>query len=342
MKRRTQLALGLGLLALAPLALAQGGDIALLNVVTHGNTQEYSVKIQVLILMTLVGLLPTMVLMMTCFTRFIIVLSLLRQALGLQQTPPNRILIGIALSLTMLVMRPVWLNIYDHAVVPFENDQITLTDALSTAATPLKRFMLAQTDKKAMAQIMTIGGAKGNAADQDLTIVVPAYVLSELKTAFQIGFMIYIPFLVIDLIVASVLMAMGMMMLSPLIVSLPFKLMLFVLIDGWSLTIGTLTTSIRGLGLGLIMLTVDVAADIVASGIKVVILLVSVLVVPSLLVGLLVSVFQAVTQINEQTLSFLPRLIVTLVVLGVCGKWMIIQLHDLCIHLFSQAALLVH
>ena len=237
MKRRTQLTLGLGLLALAPVALAQGGDIALLNVVTHGNTQEYSVKIQVLILMTLVGLLPTMVLMMTCFTRF-------------QQTPPNRILIGIALSLTMLVMRPIWLNIYDHAVVPFENDQITLTDALSTAATPLKRFMLAQTDKKAMAQIMTIGGAKGHAADQDLSIVVPAYVLSELKTAFQIGFMIYIPFLVIDLIVASVLMAMGMMMLSPLIVSLPFKLMLFVLIDGWSLTIGTLTTSIRGLGLG--------------------------------------------------------------------------------------------
>ena len=124
MKRRTQLTLGLGLLALAPLALAQGGDIALLNVVTHGNTQEYSVKIQVLILMTLVGLLPTMVLMMTCFTRFIIVLSLLRQALGLQQTPPNRILIGIALSLTMLVMRPIWLNIYDHAVVPFENDRI--------------------------------------------------------------------------------------------------------------------------------------------------------------------------------------------------------------------------
>lgn len=132
MKRRTQLTLGLALLA-----LAQGGDIALLNVVTHGNTQEYSVKIQVLILMTLVGLLPTMVLMMTCFTRFIIVLSLLRQALGLQQTPPNRILIGIALSLTLLVMRPIWLNIYDHAVVPFENDQITLTDALSTAAETL-------------------------------------------------------------------------------------------------------------------------------------------------------------------------------------------------------------
>lgn len=241
---------GGSLLVLSPAAFAQGGGISLLSVITQGNTQEYSVKIQVLILMTLVGLLPTMLLMMTCFTRFIIVLSLLRQALGLQQTPPNRILIGIALTLTMLVMRPIWLNIYDHAVVPFENDEITLPQALETAASPLKRFMLAQTNKKAIAQIMTIADAKGDAAQQDLSIVVPAYVLSELKTAFQIGFMIYIPFLVIDLIVASVLMAMGMMMLSPLIVSLPFKLMLFVLIDGWALTVGTLTSSIRGLGLG--------------------------------------------------------------------------------------------
>lgn len=241
---------GGSLLVLSPAAFAQGGDISLLSVITQGNTQEYSVKIQVLILMTLVGLLPTMLLMMTCFTRFIIVLSLLRQALGLQQTPPNRILIGIALSLTMLVMRPIWLNIYEHAVVPFENDEITLPLALETAASPLKRFMLAQTNKKAIEQIMTIANAKGDATQQDLSIIVPAYVLSELKTAFQIGFMIYIPFLVIDLIVASVLMAMGMMMLSPLIVSLPFKLMLFVLIDGWALTVGTLTSSIRGLGLG--------------------------------------------------------------------------------------------
>ncbi|WP_312816201.1 flagellar type III secretion system pore protein FliP [Atlantibacter subterraneus] len=250
MKRLLLLISAAGLLLVSPLTFAQGGEISLLSVATHGASQEYSVKIQVLILMTMVGLLPTMLLMMTCFTRFIIVLSLLRQALGLQQSPPNRILVGIALALTMLVMRPVWMNIYDHAVVPFENDQITLTQALDTAATPLKRFMLAQTDKKAMAQIMGIANAKGDAAQQDLSIVVPAFVLSELKTAFQIGFMIYIPFLVIDLIVSSVLMAMGMMMLSPLIVSLPFKLMLFVLIDGWALTVGTLTTSIRGLGLG--------------------------------------------------------------------------------------------
>lgn len=238
------------LLILSPAAMAQGGEISLLHVVNNGNTQEYSIKLQILILMTLVGLLPTLLLMMTCFTRFIIVLSLLRQALGLQQTPPNRILIGIALVLTLLVMRPIWLTIYERAVVPFEQDAITLPQALETASLPLKRFMLAQTSKKAMAQIMTIANAKGEAQQQDLFIIVPAYMLSELKTAFQIGFMIYIPFLVIDLIVASVLMAMGMMMLSPLIVSLPFKLMVFVLIDGWSLTVGTLTDSIRGLGLG--------------------------------------------------------------------------------------------
>jgi len=249
MKKSRLILLGLTLGLFSPLVLAKGGDIAFMNVINQAGGQEYSVKIQVLILMTLLGLLPTMVLMMTCFTRFIIVLSILRQAMGLQQTPPNKILIGIALSLTLLVMRPVWMNIYDHAIVPYQNDQMTLQETLSTASVPLKRFMLAQTDKKAMAQIMDIAGEKGDPQAQDLSIVVPAYVLSELKTAFQIGFMIYIPFLVIDLIVASVLMAMGMMMLSPLIVSLPFKLMLFVLIDGCSLTVGTLTHSIQGLGL---------------------------------------------------------------------------------------------
>ena len=243
------LLLFVGLLFAQPV-LAANGDITLFSTTTHGAGQDYNVKIEILILMTLLGLLPIMVLMMTCFTRFIIVLAILRQALGLQQSPPNKILTGIALALTLLVMRPVWMTVYSDAVEPFQNDQITLKQALVNAEAPLKKYMLAQTNNKAMAQIMTIAGIEGDAREQDLTIVTPAYLLSELKTAFQIGFMIYIPFLVIDLIVASVLMAMGMMMLSPLIVSLPFKLMLFVLIDGWSLTIGTLTTSIRGLGLG--------------------------------------------------------------------------------------------
>jgi flagellar biosynthetic protein FliP len=238
--------LAIGLL-FSPWALAANGDITLFSSTANAGGQDYSVKIEILIMMTLLGLLPIMVLMMTCFTRFIIVLAILRQALGLQQSPPNKILTGIALALTLLVMHPVWNKIYAEAVIPFQHDEMPLPQALATAAVPMKKFMLSQTNNKAMAQMMDIAGTKGDAKEQDLTVITPAYLLSELKTAFQIGFMIYIPFLVIDLIVASILMAMGMMMLSPLIVSLPFKLMLFVLCDGWTLIVGTLTASVRGL-----------------------------------------------------------------------------------------------
>ena len=238
--------LSIGLL-LTPTVQATNGDITLFSATSNGSGQDYSVKIEILILMTLLSVVPIMVLMMTCFTRFIIVLAILRQALGLQQSPPNKILTGIALALTMLVMRPVWTTIYNDAVVPYQQDQITLKQALTTAEPPLKKYMLAQTSKSSMAQIMSIAGEKGDAQNMDLSIIVPAFVLSELKTAFQIGFMIYIPFLIIDLIVASILMAMGMMMLSPLIVSLPFKLMLFVLCDGWNLVVGTLTASVQGI-----------------------------------------------------------------------------------------------
>lgn len=235
----------LGILVFPNDTFAAGGDITLFSSNTTANGQEYSVKVQVLILMTLLGLLPIMLLMMTCFTRFIIVLAILRQALGLQQSPPNKILTGIALALTLLIMKPVWDQVYNNAVEPFQNDEISLNQALANAESPLKTFMLAQTSKKALTQIMDIAKATGEPEEQSLAIVIPAFVLSELKTAFQIGFMIYIPFLVIDMIVASILMAMGMMMLSPLIVSLPFKLMLFVLCDGWTLTVGTLTSSIQ-------------------------------------------------------------------------------------------------
>lgn len=252
-KYRSFLHLGLSLLTLtailfSPQLFAAGGDFTLFSAVNTAEGQDYNIKIQILILMTVLTLLPIMVLMMTCFTRFIIVLAILRQALGLQQSPPNKILTGIALALTLLIMRPVWGDVYTNAVEPFQNDKITMPQALSAGEKPLKQFMLAQTDKKALAQIMDIAKVQGEPAEQDLSIVIPAFVLSELKTAFMIGFMIYIPFLVIDMIVASVLMAMGMMMLSPLIVSLPFKLMLFVLCDGWALTVGTLTSSIQGVG----------------------------------------------------------------------------------------------
>ncbi|WP_394559411.1 flagellar type III secretion system pore protein FliP [Aquipseudomonas alcaligenes] len=248
-RARSLAGLGLLLLGLGSPLLAQaaGGEIPLLSLNDTEGGQELSVKLQILIVMTLLGFLPAMLMMMTCFTRFIIVLAILRQAIGLQQSPPNNILIGIALCLTMLVMRPVWQEMYQEAYVPFEADQITLQEGLDRAKGSLSRFMLAQTSKTSLEAMVALAGEQmpDKAEDLDFSLLLPAFVLSELKTAFQLGFMIFIPFLVIDLVVASVLMAMGMMMLSPMMISLPFKLMVFVLVDGWTLLVGTLTTSVQ-------------------------------------------------------------------------------------------------
>jgi flagellar biosynthetic protein FliP len=207
-----------------------------------------TVKSQILVLMTILGLLPVMVMMMTSFTRFVIVLSLLRQALGLQQGLPNRIVTGIALILTLLVMRPVGEQVWNEAFVPYDKDKITLEQALATAEVPLSRFMLAQTSKTRWPRSRTWPAKRNELAPMQraFTVKLAAFVLSELKTAFQIGCMLFIPFLIIDLVVSSVLMAMGMMMLSPLVISLPFKLLLFVLVDGWTLTVNTLVGSIHG------------------------------------------------------------------------------------------------
>ncbi|NHZ90616.1 flagellar type III secretion system pore protein FliP [Massilia sp. CCM 8733] len=239
------LACGLLLLLLAAPAPAQAQD--LLAGVIPGAKTDLTVKSQVLVLMTLLGLLPIMVMMMTCFTRFVIVLSLLRQALGLQQGLPNRIITGVALILTLLVMRPIGDQIWREAFVPYDQDKIGMQDALKVAEVPLSRFMLAQTSKAALAQVARLAGEPAELEPQKraFTVKLAAFVLSELKTAFQIGAMLFIPFLIIDLVVSSVLMAMGMMMLSPLVISLPFKLLLFVLVDGWTLTVNTLVGSIR-------------------------------------------------------------------------------------------------
>lgn len=247
MIRPSHIVTALALLLLPSLSFAAGGDITLLNFNDTGNGQEMSVKLQILVLMTLLGFLPAMLMMMTCFTRFIIVLAILRQAIGLQQSPPNPVLVGVALCLTLLVMRPVGNEIYTKAYVPFEADQITLQQSLGEGKQILSRFMLAQTSSSSLDTMIALSGeARPNdLKDLDFFVLLPAFVLSELKTAFQIGFMIFVPFLVIDLIVASVLMAMGMMMLSPMMISLPFKLMVFVLVDGWTLLVGTLTTSIQ-------------------------------------------------------------------------------------------------
>ncbi|MTV52241.1 flagellar type III secretion system pore protein FliP [Massilia buxea] len=238
------------LIAVPGLALAQaapGNTPDLLAGVVPGAATDLSVKMQILIVMTLLGLLPVMVMMMTSFTRFVIVLTLLRSALGLQQGMPNRIITGVALILTLLVMKPIGDQIWRDAFVPYDQDRIGLTEALRIAEQPVSRFMLAQTSKAALKQIATLAGETNVTVPMNhaFTVKLAAFVLSELKTAFQIGCMLFIPFLIIDLVVSSVLMAMGMMMLSPLVISLPFKLLLFVLVDGWTLTVNTLVTSIQ-------------------------------------------------------------------------------------------------
>ncbi|QUJ69068.1 flagellar type III secretion system pore protein FliP [Photobacterium sp. GJ3] len=224
---------------------ADTGGLTLMTVSDGAANQEYSVKLQVLLLMTALSFLPAFLLMATSFTRIIIVLAILRQALGLQQSPPNRVLVGIALSLTLLIMRPVWTDIYEHAFKPYDGGEITLMEAFSIAEKPVKDFMLKQTQQSSLEQMLHIANEPldQKAEDMSFAVVLPAFVISELKTAFQIGFMLFIPFLIIDLVVASVLMAMGMMMLSPLIISLPFKLVVFVLADGWTMTVGTLSAS---------------------------------------------------------------------------------------------------
>jgi flagellar biosynthetic protein FliP len=235
----------LGALALSTRTLADTGIPALSVQSTAGGGQTYTLTLQILALMTAITLLPALVLMMTGFTRIVIVLGILRQALGAGQTPPNQVLIGLALFLTLFVMSPVITRINDEALQPYIAGTIDSVAALEKAIVPLKKFMLDQTRESDIATFVRISGGHGYASPDavPLTVLVPAFVTSELKTAFLIGFLIFIPFVIIDLVVASVLMSMGMMMLSPVLISLPFKLMLFVLVDGWSLVMGTLAGS---------------------------------------------------------------------------------------------------
>ncbi|WPP00045.1 flagellar type III secretion system pore protein FliP [Pseudomonas sp. HR96] len=231
----------------APTALGAPGDFTLLELSDSEHGQQLSIKLQIVLLMTVLGLLPAMLLMMTCFTRFIIVLAILRQAMGLQQSPPNQILVGVALCLTLLVMRPVWQDIHQQAYLPFQAEEIGMEQGLAIARDRVAGFMLAQTSQASLQTMVALAGetVPEDPSTIDFTLLLPAFVLSEIKTAFQLGFMIFLPFLVIDLIVASVLMAMGMMMLSPMMISLPFKLMIFVLVDGWTLLVGTLASSVQ-------------------------------------------------------------------------------------------------
>lgn len=233
------------LLMLTPTAMAAPG-IDAVNVSSDGNGgQTYTLSIQVLLLMTALSLLPAGLMLMTSFTRIVIVLSILRQALGTAQTPSNQILVGLALFLTFFIMSPVLTRVYDTALGPYFEERIDASEAMEKAKLPIREFMLAQTRDDDLALFARISGVESFDRSEEIpfSLLMPAFATSELKTAFQIGFLLFIPFLVIDLVVASVLMSMGMMMLSPLIISLPFKIMLFVLVDGWSMVMGTLATS---------------------------------------------------------------------------------------------------
>jgi len=207
--------------------------------------QQWSLSLQLLLLLSAMAFLPAMLLMMTSFTRIIIVLSLLRTAMGTQATPPNQVLLGIALFLTFFIMSPTLHDAYEQAWVPLSEKQIGLETFVERASDPFREFMMAQTrepDIALFARLANVGEMQGP-EDVPMRVLLPAYVTSELKTAFQIGFTIFIPFLIIDLVVASVLMSLGMMMVPPVTISLPFKLMLFVLVDGWQLLIGSLAQS---------------------------------------------------------------------------------------------------
>ncbi|WP_439139999.1 flagellar type III secretion system pore protein FliP [Roseicyclus sp.] len=205
----------------------------------------YSLSLQILALMTALTVLPSIVLGMTSFTRIIIVLSILRQALGTQQTPPNQVLIAIALFLSFAIMTPILNEIYDTALTPYLAEEMSADDALALGSTLIKDFMVANTHEETLLMFsdMSEEGSYANVADIPLSVVLPAFITSELKTAFQIGFLIFLPFLVIDMAIASILMSLGMMMLSPMLISLPFKLLLFVLVDGWAMTVGSLAAT---------------------------------------------------------------------------------------------------
>ncbi len=235
-------------LAFSTPAVEAAGQLPILTVNDSDGGQTWSLSLQILVLMTALTLMPAMVLAMTSFTRIIVVLAILRQALGTQQTPSNNILLGLALFLSIFIMAPVLEQTYVEGLEPYLADTMTESEAFENGKRPLMDFMLKQTRESDVALFASMAGIESIDEPEltPLTVLIPAFVVSELKTAFQIGFLVFIPFVIIDLVVASVLMSMGMMMLSPMIISLPFKIMLFVLIDGWALISGTLVGSFFG------------------------------------------------------------------------------------------------
>jgi flagellar biosynthetic protein FliP len=218
-----------------------------LNIGGNADQGKASTVVQLLLILTVLSLAPALLMMVTSFTRILIVLSLVRNALGVQQMPSNQIIIGLALFLTFFIMAPVWQQVNEEALKPYYEDRINGEEALALASAPVKNFMLKQTREKDLALFVKLSKEKRpeKPADISLPVLIPAFVISELKTAFQIGFLIFLPFFIIDIVVASILLSMGMMMLPPIMISLPFKLLLFVLVDGWYLIVESLVRSFK-------------------------------------------------------------------------------------------------
>jgi flagellar biosynthesis protein FliP len=216
-----------------------------LNLGSSQGPEQVATVLKIFALLTILGLAPSILIMMTSFVRIVIVLSFLRQAIGTQVLPPNQLLVGLALFLTAFIMAPIWKGIHEEALSPYLENKISQREAIGYAEAKIRSFMFAQTRDKDLGLFVKLSKAEApkKKADVETYLLIPAFMISELKTAFQIGFLIYVPFLVIDMVVASILMAMGMMMLPPVIISLPFKLILFVLVDGWQLVIGSLVRS---------------------------------------------------------------------------------------------------
>ncbi|MGD9225504.1 MAG: flagellar type III secretion system pore protein FliP [Desulfobacterales bacterium] len=242
--------IGLGTVLLAPQSSAAAEPETAAPFITIGMDEtkdpgKMTVVLQIFVLMTILSLAPAILIMLTSFTRIVIVLSLLRRALGTMQAPPNQVLIGLALFLTFFIMTPVWHNINQNALQPYLDDKIGQQQAFQNAAEPLREFMFKQTREKDLALFVGIAKVERpkDVDDIPISVLIPSFIISEVKTAFQIGLMLYVPFLIIDMVVASVLLSMGMMMLPPIMISLPFKLMLFVLADGWNLLVGSLVRS---------------------------------------------------------------------------------------------------
>lgn len=230
-------------------SFAAGIDIPALrfNLDDVKGPQQISGVLQIIFGLTIISLAPAILIMMTSFTRLAIVLTFLRHALGTQQSPPNQIIIGLALFLTFFIMQPVWQKIHQEAIVPYQQQKISGEEFIERGMVPLKEFMLKHTHKNDLALFVSITKHEKpkNADELSISTVIPAFVISEITTAFQIGFMLYIPFIILDMVVSSILLSMGMMMLPPVMISLPFKLMLFILVDGWNLLIGSLVKSFQ-------------------------------------------------------------------------------------------------